>query len=198
MTPDQLLAFLLFALVAAVTPGPSNIILTSTGATVGVIRGLPCLFGASLGMGSIVFAVGVGVGSIVLGNALLLTAVKWGGIAFLLWLSWQIATSRHENAAQGAPVVGFWRGAALQWANPKAWVVSVSAAGTFLQAGAASALAQSAAFGFLFILAALPSGLLWLALGSSVQRWLRTDRSWTTFNRAMAALLAASIVLFIW
>jgi threonine/homoserine/homoserine lactone efflux protein len=69
---------------------------------------------------------------------------------------------------------------------------------TFLQAGAASALSQSAAFGFLFILAALPSGLLWLAFGSSVQRWLRTDRSWTTFNRAMAALLAASIVLFIW
>ena len=147
MTPDQLLAFLLFAVVAAVTPGPSNIILTSTGAAVGVIRGLPCLFGASLGMGSIVFAAGVGLGSLVLGNTLLLTAVKWGGIAFLLWLSWQIATSRHEVTGHGAPVIGFWRAAALQWANPKAWVVSVSAAGAFLQAGAASAIAQAAAFG---------------------------------------------------
>ena len=198
MTPDQLLAFLLFAVAAAVTPGPSNIILTSTGAAVGVIRGLPCLFGASLGMGSIVFAAGAGLGSLVLSNAVLLTAVKSGGIAFLLWLSWQIATSRREDAAHGAPVVGFWRAAALQWANPKAWVVSVSAAGTFLQAGAASAIAQAAALGCLFILAALPSGLLWLAFGSSMQRWLRTDRSWTTFNRAMAALLAGSIVLFIW
>jgi threonine/homoserine/homoserine lactone efflux protein len=198
MTPDQLLAFLLFAVVAAVTPGPSNIILTSTGAAVGVIRGLPCLFGASLGMGSIVFAAGVGLGSLVLDNTLLLTAVKWGGIAFLLWLSWQIATSRHEVTGHGAPVIGFWRAAALQWANPKAWVVSVSAAGAFLQAGAANALVQAAAFGFLFILAALPSGLLWLAFGFSMQRWLRTDRSWTTFNRAMAALLAGSIVLFIW
>src|SRR5829696_4823983 len=139
MTPDQLLAFLLFAVVAAVTPGPSNIILTSTGAAVGVIRGLPCLFGASLGMGSIVFSAGAGLGSLVLGNAVLLTAVKWFGIAFLLWLSWQIATSRHEDAAHGAPVAGFRLAAALQWANPKAWVVSVSAAGTFLQAGAASA-----------------------------------------------------------
>jgi threonine/homoserine/homoserine lactone efflux protein len=198
MTPDQLLAFLLFAIVAAVTPGPSNIILTSTGAAVGVIRGLPCLFGASLGMGSVVFAAGAGLGSLVLGNPVLLTAVKWGGIAFLLWLSWQIATSGHDDAVDGAPVVGFWRAAIVQWANPKAWVVSVSAAGTFLQAGGASALAQSAAFGFLFICAALPSGLLWLAFGSSVQRWLRTDLSRGTFNRAMAALLAASIVLFIW
>ena len=198
MTPDQLLAFLLFAFVAAVTPGPSNIILTSTGAAVGVLRGLPCLFGAALGMGSIVFAAGAGLGSLVLGNAVLLAAVKWGGVAFLLWLAWQIATSRHEEVAHGAPVVGFWQAAALQWANPKAWVVSVSAVGAFLQTGAASALAQSAAFGLLFILAALPSGLLWLAFGASVQRWLRSDRSWTVFNCAMAALLAASIVLFVW
>jgi threonine/homoserine/homoserine lactone efflux protein len=198
MTLDQSLAFLLFAFVAAVTPGPSNIILTSTGAAVGVARGLPCLFGAAIGMGSIVFAAGAGLGSLVLGNTVLLSAVKWGGIAFLLWLAWQIATSRHEEAAHGAPVVGFWQAAALQWVNPKAWVVSVSAAGAFLQAGAASALAQSAAFGFLFSLAALPSGLLWLAFGASVQRWLRSDRSWTVFNRAMAVLLAGSIVLFVW
>lgn len=198
MTPDQLLAFLLFAVVAAVTPGPSNIILTATGAAVGVIRGLPCLFGASLGMGSIVFATSAGLGRLVLASAVLLAAVKWGGIAFLLWLSWQIATSRHDDAAHGAPVVGLWRAAALQWANPKAWVVSVSAASAFLQADTASALTQSAAFGLLFILAALPSGLLWLAFGSSVQRWLRTDSSWAIFNRAMAALLAVSAVLFIW
>jgi threonine/homoserine/homoserine lactone efflux protein len=198
MTLDQSLAFLLFAFVAAVTPGPSNIILTSTGAAVGVARGLPCLFGTAIGMGSFVFAAGAGLGSLVLGNTVLLSAVKWGGIVFLLWLAWQIATSRHEEAAHGVPVVGFWQAAALQWVNPKAWVVSVSAAGAFLQAGAASALAQSAAFGFLFILAALPSGLLWLAFGASVQRWLRSDRSWTVFNRAMAVLLAGSIVLFVW
>src|SRR5829696_9353746 len=106
MTPDQLLAFLLFAVVAAVTPGPSNIILASTGAAVGVIRGLPCLFGASLGMGSIVFAAGAGLGSLVLGNAVLLTAVKWGGIAFLLWLSWQIDTSHHDVTGHDTPVIG--------------------------------------------------------------------------------------------
>jgi threonine/homoserine/homoserine lactone efflux protein len=198
MTPDQILAFLLFAFVAAATPGPSNIILTSTGSAVGVIRGVPCLVGAALGMGSIVFAAGAGLGSLVLGHPMLLTAVKWGGIAFLLWLAWRIATAQHEDAAHGAAVVGFWQAAALQWANPKAWVVSVSAAGAFLQAGSVGVIAQSVAFGLFFFLAALPGGLLWLAFGASMQRWLRSDRSWTVFNRAMAVLLAGSIVLFIW
>ena len=149
-------------------------------------------------MGSIVFAASVGLGSLVLANPTLLTVVNWCGIAFLLWLAWQIATSQSHGVTGGAPVVGFWRAAALQWVNPKGWVVSVSAAGAFLQTGVATALAQSSAFGILFILAALPSGLLWLAFGASMQRWLRTDRSWTAFNRAMAVLLAGSIVLFVW
>jgi threonine/homoserine/homoserine lactone efflux protein len=198
MTPDQSLAFLLFAIVAAITPGPSNIILTSTGANAGVLRGLPCLVGAATGMGLIVFLVAIGVGGLVLQSAVMLIVLKWGGIGFLLWLSWKIATAPCGGAESGTDVVGFWRAAALQWMNPKAWVVSASAAGTFLQAGDSGALAQSMGFGILFFLAALPAGLVWLAFGATVQRWLHTERSWRTFSRAMGALLAGSIVLFIW
>ncbi len=57
MTTEQVAAFLLFAVVAAVTPGPSNIMLTAAGAHAGVLRGLPCLFGVSLGMGLMMFLV---------------------------------------------------------------------------------------------------------------------------------------------
>ena len=52
MTPEQVVAFLLFAVAAAGTPGPSNLLLTATGAGVGVLRGLPCLLGVALGMGA--------------------------------------------------------------------------------------------------------------------------------------------------
>ena len=40
MTAEQALAFLVFATVAAVTPGPSNMLLTAVGAARGVLRGL--------------------------------------------------------------------------------------------------------------------------------------------------------------
>ena len=198
MTPDQAFAFLAFAFVAAITPGPSNIILTSTGANVGVLRGLPCLIGAAIGMGLLVFLVAVGLGSLVLKSSVMLTVLKWGGIGFLLWLSWKIATARWEGAALGTSVVGFWRAAALQWVNPKAWVVSASAAGTFFDAETNTAFVQSMGFGILFFLAALPSGLVWLAFGATVQGWLHTERAWRIFNGAMGMLLAGSIVLFIW
>ncbi len=68
MSPEQVVAFLVFAFVAAVTPGPSNVLLTATGANVGLLRGLPCLFGVALGMGLMMSVVAFGLGGLVLGT----------------------------------------------------------------------------------------------------------------------------------
>jgi threonine/homoserine/homoserine lactone efflux protein len=197
MTADQAVAFALFAIVAAITPGPSNINLASTGANVGVLRGLPCLFGVAIGMGLMVFIVALGLGSLVLESPIILNALKWCGIGFLLWLSWKIATAGRSEAATARTVVGFWRAAAFQWVNPKSWLVSASAVGAYLHGEGTSVIAQSTSFGVVFVLAALPSCLVWLAFGASFQRFLRTERAWRLFNLAMGTLLAGSIVLFI-
>ena len=76
MTTEQAVAFFVFALVAAITPGPSNLLLTSTGATVGVLRGLPSLCGVAIGMGVLMFLVAFGLGSLVLERPVLLHALK--------------------------------------------------------------------------------------------------------------------------
>ena len=158
MTTEQVVAFLLFAVVAAVTPGPSNVMLTAAGANAGVMRGLPCLLGVSTGMGLMMFVVPLGLGSLVLAHPLVLKALKWCGAAFLLWLAWKIATStRLESEAERTPV-GYVGAAMFQWLNPKSWLVSASASGTFLHAAAGSAVLQSVVLGALFCLAALPSG----------------------------------------
>jgi threonine/homoserine/homoserine lactone efflux protein len=191
-------AFLLFAVVAAVTPGPSNIMLTAAGAHGGVLKGLPCLLGVSTGMGLMLFLVPLGMGSLVLGHPLLLRALNWGGAAVLLWLSWKIATStsRVDSISGGKPV-GYLGATIFQWVNPKSWIVSASAAGTFLSAGAGSPFLQAAALGGLFVLAALPSGFLWLAFGAAVQRVLHEPRRLRIFNFVMGALLALSIGLIL-
>jgi threonine/homoserine/homoserine lactone efflux protein len=191
-------AFLLFAVVAAVTPGPSNIMLTAAGARAGVLRGLPCLFGVATGMGLMMFLVPLGLGSLVLEHPLLLNGLHWGGAAVLLWLSWKIATStsRIESNPDREPI-GYLGATVFQWVNPKSWIVSASAAGTFLSAGAGSPILQAAALGGLFILAALPSGFLWLAFGAAVQQVLHERRRLRIFNILMAALLALSIGLIV-
>ena len=192
------MAFLLFAVVAAVTPGPSNIMLTAAGAHGGVLKGLPCLLGVSTGMGIMLFLVPLGMGSLVLGHPLLLRALNWGGAAVLLWLSWKIATSssRLELRAERDPV-GYLGAAAFQWINPKSWLVSASAAGTFLSAEGGTPVAQAASLGALFFIAALPSCFVWLAFGAAVQRLLGSERRMRIFNVAMGVLLALSIVLIV-
>src|SRR5437868_12121532 len=98
MTAGQAITFLVFAVVAAITPGPSNLILTSTGAKVGLLRGLPCLGGVVIGMGLMMVLVAFGLGNVVLASPLLILILKWAGIGFLLWLAWKIATAGRSDA----------------------------------------------------------------------------------------------------
>jgi threonine/homoserine/homoserine lactone efflux protein len=183
--------------VAAVTPGPSNIMLTSAGASAGLLHGLPCLLGVASGMGLMMFLVPLGLGSVVLRYPLALKALNWGGAAFLLWLSWKIATSRGMDAPAARRTIGYLHAAGFQWVNPKSWLVSASASGTFLSAGAGSPLAQALCLGGLFFLVSLPSGFVWLTFGATVQRVLRSPRRLRLFNVAMGLLLAISIVLIV-
>jgi threonine/homoserine/homoserine lactone efflux protein len=197
MTIERAGAFLLFAVVAAVTPGPSNVMLTAAGAAGGVRRGLPCLLGVTAGMALMMFLVPLGLGSLVLGHRVALTALRWCGAAFLLWLAWRIASSPGASAPAGRAPVGFTGAATFQWINPKSWLVTVSAAGTYLDAGSGGAVAQAALLGGLFFVAALPGCLLWLAFGAGAQRWLRGRRPRRIVHVVLGALLALSVALIV-
>ncbi len=198
MSTEQTAAFILFAVVAAVTPGPSNVMLTAAGANGGVVRGLPCLIGVTTGMGLMMFVVPLGLGSLILRNPLVLKALNWAGAAFLLWLSWKIATSRRMDSLPESRPVGFFGAAVFQWVNPKSWLVTASAAGAFLHTGAGSPVLQSAVLGGLFVLVALPSCFVWLAFGATAQRLLQTPQRLRAFNITMGILLALSIGLIFW
>lgn len=198
MTASQALTFLLFAVVAAITPGPSNLILTSTGARVGLLRGLPCLGGVAIGMGFMMFLVAFGLGNIVLASPWVILLLKWTGAGFLLWLSWKIATAGRSDTTAEKPPLGFWGAAAFQWMSPKSWLVSISAVSVYLHPAAGTAFIQAIALGLLFILAVLPSCFTWLAFGASFQRLLSRQRTARIFNIGMGILLAGSVLLFIW
>jgi threonine/homoserine/homoserine lactone efflux protein len=194
MTLERSLAFLAFSVAMAATPGPSNALLATTGATLGLRRGLPCLLGVGLGMASMMFVVAFGLGSIILDHPAALAAIRWCGVAVLLWLAWRVATAR-PGAATAARPLGLVGAAAFQWVNPKAWLACASATAAFLDRHSGSAVAQSAAIALLFLAACLPSGLPWLAFGAAMHRWLRSERASRLLNVALGALLAASAAL---
>ncbi len=83
MTLEQAIPFFAFSVAAAGTPGPSNVLLTATGANVGVLRGLPALLGVAIGMAWMIFIVAFGLGSVILNNPFVLKGVKWFGAVVL-------------------------------------------------------------------------------------------------------------------
>ena len=198
MTMEQTIPFLIFSLVAAITPGPSNVMITATGSAAGIARGLPCVLGAAVGMASLLFTAALGLCQLILGQPEILRAMNWCGAAFLLWLAWKIASAGREGKPAAAKPVGFVGAAFFQWVNPKGWLVAVGAASTYLQPETGGQLLQVIVFASLFFVVAVPSGLVWLVLGASMQGLLRDERYARMFNIAMAIALAASIVMILW
>ena len=196
MAIEQCFGFLLFAVVAAITPGPSNVMLTAAGARGGVVRGLPCLLGVGVGMAMLIFGVALGLGGLV-ANAAVMRTLNWLGAAFLLWLAWKIARTGPGMGEAEAKPVGFFGAALFQWINPKSWLVAAAAAAAYVEPAPEGTLLRAAALASLFVAAALPSGLVWLAFGASMQRLLRGERGARAFNVALAAALAASVALIV-
>ena len=198
MTLEQSIPFLIFSLVAAITPGPSNVMITATGSAAGIARGLPCALGAAAGMASLLFTAALGLGQLIVGHPEILRAMNWCGAAFLLWLAWKIANAGRANEASQAKPVGFLGAAFFQWVNPKGWLVAIGAAGTYLQPDTGNQVLQALVLALLFFTVAFPSGLVWLVLGASMQGLLHNERHARVFNIAMALALAASVVMILW
>jgi len=197
MTFEQVVAFVVFAFVTSATPGPNNVMLTATGANVGIRRGLPHMFGVGLGFSLMIFLVAAGVGSALLESPLAMRTLRIAGIAVLLWLAFKIATAeRARDGARKRPI-GFFEAVAFQWVNPKAWLICASAVGSFLETGRGGAILQAALFGAIFIAVGTPCMFAWLGFGATMQRFLRSERALRSFNIAMGVLLAATVILLL-
>ena len=194
MTPALLLAFVGFAFVSSITPGPNNTMLLASGANYGFRRTVPHIAGISLGCVFMLLLVGFGLGQAFAAVPWLYGVLRWVGAAYLLWLAWKIATAgtvKDHDASNGRPLT-FWQAAAFQWVNPKAWVMVV---------GAASTYAPREDFGRGVVVLALllglvnvPSICVWAGFGTALRPWLSQPRRARAFNAVMALLLVLSLL----
>lgn len=193
------LSMLGFLWVAAITPGPNNMLLTTSGANFGFLRSVWLLMGIMLGMQSVVLLVAFGVGGLIKIYPALHLFLKIAGSLYLLWLAWKIASSVYEKLEVGAPPpkpLHWYQGWLLQFLNPKAWLMGLGAVASFSLEGALYNHSIAAISLGIFIVN-LVSGVIWLGFGTVIGRLLSTRRAWYTFNIAMGVLTAACVLL-IW
>ena len=190
---DLLIAFVLFAFVSSITPGPNNTMLLASGVNFGVRRSVPHALGVSVGFMVMVLAVGLGLGEVFKAWPALYTVLRYAGAGYLLYLAWKIATSGPVGTASTAEPkpIGFWAAAAFQWVNPKAWVMAIGAITTYTPAQ--GYVANVVVISALFALVNLPSVGVWVMFGSALRSLLQNPRWLMLFNVLMAALLVISL-----
>lgn len=193
MTADTFLALLIFALVAAITPGPNNLMLLASSANFGFRRTVPHMLGIVGGMTSLLFAVGLGLGTLLQKYPALHFSLKLAGACYLLYLAWRIANTRpieEDGAGSGAPLT-FLQAVAFQWVNPKAWIMGGTAVAIY--ANPAMPLLSTALVVAAFGLVVFPSVSVWSGFGQGLRRFLADPARLKWFNIAMGILLVASL-----
>ncbi len=192
---DRLAALLLFSFVAAVSPGPNNLISASSGARFGFVRTLPQMLGVTFGYPLMLLAVGLGLGGLFDLAPWLHAVLKIVGAGYLLYLAWSlIRASAPEAGKEQARPPGFLQTVAFQWVNPKAWTVALSVIPAFTDARS-DMLPQILVIAGAFAATALPSVGIWALFGVAMSRMLQDDLQRQRLNVILATLVAASIVL---
>lgn len=190
---SSLLPFMLFAFVASITPGPTNILVLSNSARYGFKAALPIILGACAGAAGLVLLVSSGFGQSLAHWPKVQTAMQWIGIAWLSLLAWQIfsaPTQTLEVAATDKPL-GLIGAAGLQLINPKTWMMALAVVSVFAGNGT-DRQHQVLSLSLVFFLVALPCLGAWAVLGAGSGRVLRSPEAMRRFNRCMAVLLLGS------
>jgi homoserine/homoserine lactone efflux protein len=133
------LAFFAASWAISISPGAGAVAAMTAGLQHGFPRGYFLTFGLILGLWSQLLLVGVGLGALIVASATAFAAVKWLGVAYLLWLGiaqWRApavglqADGANARAASRRSIVA--RGWALNSVNPKGTLFMLAVVPQFL------------------------------------------------------------------
>lgn len=188
----NVMPYLLFAFVASITPGPTNILVLTNSQYYGVKATLPALVSGCVAASAIVLISGAGAGEILRQYPLVRQVMSWAGVLWLSWLSWQLFNAPAANlAGELRPRFTARAAAMLQIINPKTWMMALAVVSLFAPTGA-HVLRDIALMALWFLLISVACLLCWALLGRAVNRLFRTTMAMVRFQRLMALCLFTS------
>lgn len=186
----------IFALVGAISPGPVNIIATSSGACFGFRRTVPHVIGATFAYTLIVLLVGFALNQSLMQFPDITHFLKYLGGIYLLYMSFKIATAVPLSlmiSAEIAQPPAFIDGVLSQGLNPKAWLVSISGVSIFVSVHTQSTL-YLLVFSVISFTVCFVGISTWAAMGHIIRDRLSTRTRQIRFNMMMGLLLSGTVV----
>lgn len=175
---DHLLAFTVASFILIVIPGPSVLFTISRALAYGRRVALTTVVGGACGSLTAATVVAVGLGAIVQTSALIYTAIKLAGAAYLVYLGVQAIrhrrTLRSAFEGQAGPLGGrrtWLQGYVVGVTNPKTIVFFAAVLPQFVDPAAGHAGVQMVILGAIFAAIALASDAVWGVVAGAARSW---------------------------
>ena len=196
---EALLPLMSFAFVSSITPGPNNIMLTSSGIWFGFRRSVPHMLGITFGFGVLLAVCAFGIGELVVALPQVVLLLKAAGCAYLLYLAWQLRRMGVAGTGERAlQPMSFGAAAMFQFANPKAWVMAITGASAFMPLlHKQPAWLAILIYCLVFCAINLPCVSVWAGAGAVLRRYLERPL-WRIGFAATMVVLTLYSALAIW
>ena len=191
MTP-----ILTFAMIAAITPGPNNIILSTNAVNHGFRKTIPLIMGVFFGFLSVLTLCLLGIGEIYKSFPAIALIIKIVAVCFLTYLSYKIFISSNFSDENKTRQFSFKDIYFFQIINPKVITVASSSSAVFIQNKFSYEIEFLLIF-LCFVISTSTSAIVWAAIGHSFRNYLNDSRKIIIFNRTMAVLLMSCIFFII-
>ena len=198
----ELAALLTFATAMAFTPGPNTTLAAALAANHGLRHSMRFVMGVPVGWALLLLGCALGLGTLLQAQPALRGLLKWGGLAYMLWLALKLA--RAETLSHADPErlklgfdIGFTKGVALQFLNIKAWMSALLITAGWVTV--AEPLWPRLALVLPIMMAyGLASNFTYALIGSALRGWLTHGSRLRWFNRTLAAVLVATAAWMAW
>ena len=187
---------LTFAMTAAITPGPNNIILSTNAVNYGFKATIPLMLGVFFGFLSVLTLCLLGIGEIYENYPNFKNFIKIVATIFLTYLAYKIFISTEFSDNNNKRRFTFRDIYFFQLINPKAVSVSMSSSAIFIQ-NKFSYFEEFILIFICFIISTSTSAVVWTAIGHSFRKYLNDKRKIIYFNRVMALLLLGCVFYII-
>ncbi|TFY87223.1 threonine transporter RhtB [Pseudomonas nabeulensis] len=198
MALDTWLAFFLASWIISLSPGAGAIASMSSGLQYGFVRGYWNAIGLQIGLAMQIAVVAGGLGAILAASSTAFYAIKWFGVAYLVYLAikqWRaLPMDMTDEAAVrpiGKPMAMMFRGFLVNASNPKALVFMLAVLPQFVNPQA-PLLIQYVILGATMICVDMIVMAGYTGLASKVLRLLRTPKQQKRMNRTFAGLFVGA------
>lgn len=196
MIPEATASFLVASVLIELTPGPNVTYLALVSAQDGQRAGAATVAGVAVGLSVVGVLSAFGVAKLIKSSAGAYEALRWSGIAFLLYLAWD---GWRGDGVTGSPkddrqVSHFVRGLVTNLLNPKAAVFYITVLPTFMDRGAGTG--QALTLTALYVAVATTVHAAIVAAAGMLEPVLHHPDRERVARRVLSASLAAVAVWF--